>query len=487
MFFQPLVRLLAVVLVLAPCLRGEERNLWPFAVEQLKSDKTVEAGEYLGPLFFHKTNSDGTQAKGFRPFYLQLRDGPKETNTLFYPFFTWQKEGDYRYFTFFDLVNFSRQTDSEQQTSRNFDVWPFYFSRTTRDPATSYQALFPIAGTIKNRFGYDRLHFVLFPLYLDVEKSGGHTTHAPWPFLRFIHGADEHGFEFWPLFGHRGRTGDYDSRFYLWPLVYKSSRNLSEPQPDVALGVLPFYARVTSPGYIDETYLWPFFGYSHRTAPVKYDEKRFLWPLLVQGRGDASYVNRWAPLYTHSIIKGEDKTWIAWPVFRHSHWEDDGIAQDKNQVLFFLYWSLTQHSLTNPAAAPAHKTHLWPLISSWDNGAGQRQIQLLSPFDVLFASNEPVLQLYSPLFALYRFEQRSPGDTRHSVLFSLVSWKKSPGYREFHFGPLFSRRSTPEISKIAIGLGLFAWQRPTDSRRWKFSLFDFRPPSASPALAAFLP
>ena len=480
MFLRHLNGAFCAALLLATGLRGEERNLWPFLVRETNPDGNVTSTEYAGPLLFKHTQSNDTQAAGFRPFYLQIQEGRKRTSALFYPFFTWQSEDDYRYFTFFELINFRRQTDSDHQTSRNFDVWPFYFSRQTGEEDSSYRALFPIGGTIKSRFGYDRIHFVLFPLYGDFEKSGGHTTHAPWPFLRFIHGAGEHGFEFWPLFGHRGREGDYDSQFYLWPLIYKTARNLSEPQPDENFGVLPFYSRDSGPGYIRENYVWPFFGYTHRTEPVKYDEKRYLWPFFVQGRGDVSYVNRWAPFYTHSITKGVDKTWLAWPIFRHAQWAEAGIAQEQNQVIYFLYWSLTQRSTTNPNAEAAHKTHLWPLYSSWNNGAGLRQFQLLSPFEVFFPTNEPIRQLYTPLLAIYRYDQRAPGDTRQSFLFNLLSWKKSPKDREFHFGPLLAKHSTPSGARIQLGLGLLSWRR-NGAERWKFSFFDFDSSAASPA------
>jgi len=453
---------------------GEEVNGWPLSVRQVNPDGTTESGEYLVPFLFRKARADGVEVEGFRPFLLRSREGPRETTMLLYPFFTWQREEGYRSFSFFQLINVRRETEPDNQTLHAFDVWPFYFSRDTGEPGESYRALFPIGGTIKHRFGYDRIHFVLFPFYADTEKSGAHTTHAPWPFLRFIDGDGHHGFEFWPLFGHRGRADDYDDQFYLWPLIYRSAKNLSEPQPDVKLGVLPFYTRDTAPGYISENYVWPFFGYTHRTEPYRYDEQRYLWPFLVQGRGDQRLVNRWGPFYTHSVIKGYDKTWFAWPLFRHARWTDEGVAQEQSQVLWFLYWSLTQRSTTNPAAAPAHKTHLWPLLSSWNNGAGQRQLQLLSPFEVFFPTNEPVRQLYSPLVAIYRFDQRAPDDTRHSLLFSLVSWKKSPAETEFHLGPLFSSRTTPSSSRIALGLGLLAWSRTPDTGRWKFSLFDFR-------------
>jgi hypothetical protein len=464
MFSRLPVWLILAALMAAMPLRGAEQNAWPFAVRQMRPDGTVESGEYLGPLLFRQTHAEGGEAEGFRPFWLHTREGPRESTLLLYPFFTWQRDDGYRSFSFFQLVNVSRDTGPDRPTDHRLDVWPVYFSRDTGEPADSYRALLPFGGTIRHRFGYDQIQFVLFPFYADTEKNAAHTTHAPWPFLRFIHGAGQHGFEFWPLFGHRGRAGDFDDQFYLWPLGYRSAKNLSAAQPEVKLGVLPFYTRDSAPGFISETFVWPFFGYTHRTEPYRYDEQRYLWPFLVQGRGDQRYVNRWGPVYTHSVIKGYDKTWFVWPLFRHARWADAGIAQEQNQVLWILYWSLTQRSTTNPAAAPAHKTHLWPLLSSWDNGAGQRQLQLLSPFEVFFPTNEPVRQLWSPLTAIYRYEQRAPGDTRGSVLFSLISWRNSPAGREFHLGPL-------------------GWSRPTATGPWKFSFFEFARNPASKATA----
>lgn len=453
MFSRPTVWLIFAALFAAVSLCAEEQNVWPVSVRQLGPGGTPVSGEYLGPLLFYKTSADGAKIEGFRPLYLHVEADGKESSYFAYPLFTWETGPGYRAFSFFQLFNRRRSMEPGQPEVRGFDAWPLYFSKETGDPATTYHALFPFGGTIKQRLGYDRIHFVLFPCYLQTEQAGARVTHAPWPFLRFIDGADHHGFEFWPLFGRRGRAGDYDSRFYLWPLAYKSSRHLSDPQPEEKLGVLPFYTRDTGPGLISENYVWPLFGYTHRTEPYRYDERRYLWPFLVQGKGDQRSVNRWAPLYTHSVIKGYDKTWFIWPLVRHARWTESGLNQEQNQVLWFLYWSLTQSSATNPAAAPGHKTHLWPLFSSWDNGAGRRQVQLLSPFEVFFPTNEPMRQLYSPLFALYRYDRRAPGDVRGSVLFSLVSWKKSAAEGEFHLGPL-------------------AWRR-TGATGWKFSVFDF--------------
>ena len=238
-----------------------------------------------------------------------------------------------------------------------------------------------------------------------------------------------------------------------------------------------FYSKDTGPGYIRENYAWPFFGYTHRTAPYQYDEQRYFWPLLVQGRGDERLVNRWAPFYTHSNIKGFDKTWLLWPLYRHQRWSADGVAQQKHQFLFFLYWSLEQKSLTNPAATPAHKTHLWPLFSAWDNGAGRRQVQALSPLEVFLPGNEPVRQLWSPLFAVYRYE-RSNDDARHSLFWNAVTYRHSPAATEFHLGPLFSVQANAETRRIAFGHGLFGWQRRPGEHHGRLFLFDFHPKAA---------
>src|SRR6185312_13605340 len=102
-----------------------------------------------------------------------------------------------------------------------FDVWPFWFSRDTGDPATSYHALFPIAGSMK-RLGFDRLTWVLWPLYFQYAKHGAVTTATPWPFIRTTRGA-AHGFALWPLFGWQERDGVSRQEFYLWPLGYNNT------------------------------------------------------------------------------------------------------------------------------------------------------------------------------------------------------------------------------------------------------------------------
>lgn len=470
MFPRTLTTLAMGVLFACASARAEE-NVWPIYVKRADSAAGVESTQAIGPLIF---DHDGAVKEwGFRPVLMTTEAGNTKDGNFLYPFFTWHQEPGYRTFSFFQLVNLRSTDDPGNVGDHHFDVWPLYFSRDSGDPATSYRALVPIGGTIKNRFGKEELRFVLLPLYLHTLKNGKEITHAPWPFLRFIRGGGHHGFEFWPLFGRSERAGDYKRQFYLWPFGYKVETNLSAPQPDVKLGILPFYARDESPGYKSETYAWPFFGYSDRTQPYRYHETRYFWPLFVQGSGDQREVNRWAPFYTHSNIKGYDKTWLMWPIYRHLHYQADGLDQKRDQLLFFLYWSLEQRSLTNPEAAPATRKHLWPVFSAWDNGAGQRQVQVLSPFDIFFPYNQKVRQLWTPLFAIYRYSHKPDSSARHALLWNAVTYERSPSKKEFHLGPLFSVDAEPDRKRVAIGNGLFGFRRSAD-KGWRPFLFDFR-------------
>lgn len=485
----------ASLVVAASSKAGEsELNFWPVRVSQIDDAGQWVSWQAAGPLIFKKPAADGGTAEGFRPLFAKWRTAShatREINVL-YPLFTYRTDGETYRWSVFQLVN--RSGDRAERvrsrppslTYETFDVWPFWFSRDTGSPDSSYRGLFPIVGTIKSRFGYDELRWTLFPFYGRAEKRGAITYATPWPFIRTTRGA-EHGFAFWPLFGWGHKPGSFDRHFYLWPLGWN---NTIQPGPDAPagtlprreVGFLPFYSRETATGFVNESLLWPFFGYTDRTQPTLYHETRYFWPLLVRGRGDNRHVDRFGPFFTHSIKKGTDKTWVMWPVYREKRWQDSGIAQTQRQVLYFLYWSLEQKSLTNPAAAPAEKSHLWPLYSHWDNGAGREQFQFPSPLEVFFPDNERVRQSWSPLFSLYRHDQRAPDFVRDEALWGLLSWTRRPDRKEFHFGPLISLSRTPEQKRFALGNGLFGLRRTAGSG-WRFFWFDF-PPKANNVRAA---
>jgi hypothetical protein len=480
---------------------GAETNCWPFWVRREAPPASTPAPpaptttpavaaaswEAAGPLAFSRPLSpfrrpDGaTTAAGLRPLYVEKRapDGGLTHAHFLYPLFSYTaKDGGGHAWSLFGVANHERQpairpTDAEPADHR-FDLWPFYFSNhPAGSPGKSYRAVFPLYGDVPGRFFNDRVNWLLWPLYARFERNDVATTTVLWPFFRWTAGDGNHGFAFWPLFGRREKENAYRERYLLWPLIFRNEYNLWEQRPVVKTGFLPFYYGETSPAATSRNYLL-FFGKTRVTAPWRYDETRYFWPFLVQGRGERLRVNRWAPFYTHSQTPEREKTWLMWPLWKHSLWTDGQDAYERRQFAYFLYHSTSQQNLARPAPRPANKTTVWPLFTSWSDGAGRRQIQAPSPLEVFLPANEPARLAWSPLFALYRYEQAAPGAFRHSLLWNLVTCRREPGVREFHLGPLYSAHSNAGYKRHALLNGVAGLDRRPD-RGWRPFLLKFHP------------
>jgi hypothetical protein len=473
----------------APALENEF-NAWPLVVSRPEATPG-ETWTGAGPFLFRQQESERT-VRGFRPFWIEEHDkaGNFRSGHFLYPLFSYTTDETVRRWSVMELVRrIARRQEAGPPRSifddrREFEIWPFWFSREAGDPALSYRGLFPIAGTVRNKLGMERFSWLAFPLYAQVEKSGVVTTQTPWPFIRVTRGA-AHGGGVWPLFTFVERPGVSREAHFLWPLGYNATRYPTPDDPPGTparhdVGFLPFYARSTGPGLTNVSYFWPFFGYTDRTLPTPYQERRYFWPLLVQGRGPDRYVNRWGPFYTHSVIKGYDKHWFAWPIVRHAQWDEEGLRRTKTQVLYFLFSSQRQRSIARPELPAANLTHVWPLLSTWNNGAGRRQWQFLSPLEVFFPGQEQVRHAWTPFFALARHDER-PGLARTSFLWNAVTWEQREHGNEFHVGPLFSAASEGERRRVAFGNGLFGFRRETTAGGWRMFWLEFQAKPATPA------
>jgi hypothetical protein len=122
------------------------------------------------------------------------------------------------------------------------------------------------------------------------------------------------------------------------------------------------------------------------------------------------------------------------------------------------------------------------LFSKWDNGAGRRQFQLFSPFDVFFPTNQEMRDSWTPIFAIYRADVRGPDSRSGSILWRAISWRHEADAEEFHVGPLFSVQTTEGAKRVALGNGLIGWKREPGKTRGRWFMFDFpRRPNKLPA------
>ena len=453
---------------LAQELPNRESNLWPIVVQQHDATTdTLDRIDFAGPLISQDFEQERT-ITALRPFWVDFRSTTNDTIEaahFLYPLFNYQRTEDSRSWDIFRLIRFRRDLNKDSSVERSSTFFPLYFNRQNSDhPEKSYRGLLPIAGSVRNKLGYDRISWTLFPFYSKWERGEETTRATPWPFFKIRRGGGSRGFHLWPLYGRMERPGDYRKRFWLWPFIYHHRIHMDREVPTTKFGVLPFYASEYGEGQLESrTWLWPFMGYTKREEP-RFHQRRYLWPLWVVSRSDDKRLNRWLPFYSLMEHPNYQRRWLLWPLFRKARYQEGTVDVTRNQFFFYLYWSMRQVSIEDPEGPAARRTHLWPFFSLWDNGHGRRQFQLFSPLEVFFQDNDAIRHLYTPLFALYRSEKKAPDHRRIELLFRLLTYESNPDTWRFNLGPLL----TLGKRRFELLRGLVGINRNREEKEFKF-------------------
>ena len=450
-------------------------NYWPVRVdlEEESADGVRTRQQYLGP-FVEKYSGPEQDWTAVRPFGIRYEENaPLNPRSFYflYPLYSYRATDPGYYWNLFYLIRGSHYETNGELDSNTFEIFPFYFDYDyPHTPDFSYWGMLPFYGEVKDRFFFERVKWVMFPFYTEWENNGETSYGTPWPFIFHRTGGGSSGFAFWPFFGTYKRPGHYTYKYLLWPLIYYEVKDLDREVPTTNYGFLSFYTYEKSENLVQENFLWPFFGYTDRYEP-EYHETRYFWPFLVQGRG-TPYVNRWGPFYTHSIRKGVDKKWFMWPLLKRRSWNTEQLEVTNWSFLYFLYWSETQKARDPNSDFKASKTFVWPFFSYGDNGADREQFQLFTPLIPWFKHNEVVRDLYSPLFAIYRYDGNPEENTwRRSFLFSLVTVEKKKSGGRFTLGPVLDVSTGEDEGGFSILHGLFGRKRVGDETEWKLFWF----------------
>lgn len=423
----------ALLLAVLPQAGATETNLWPVLVRQEDSAHgRPDQTSHLGP-FIARTERDSTRILSLRPLWTSFHNMETgETSAhILYPLLNWGDRGNDQSGHGLNLVQYRHDAVRDDTF---FQVFPFLFSRQAAEPEHSYFALWPVGGVLKNRFGRDRITFAAWPLFVRTERRGDEVrVHVPYPFVQTLRGPHSRGFGLWPLFGRFERDGHYQHTWALWPVGYHYRDRMERGVPYVRFGLWPLFHRETADGLFSASFVWPFFGYTREAEPRPvYSENRYFWPFLVQGRGEEKHVNRWLPVYANETRPGQAKRWYLWPLLKRENFTEPGLDRDRTTLLFFVYRDEQQRF----AGTTARLAFLWPLAGYWDDGFGHRQLQLLDPLSVFFPSNQKIKENWSPLFAVYRLDERA-GNRRHSLLWDLLVWERdADGLSAFYLGPL---------------------------------------------------
>lgn len=405
-------------------------------------------------------------AWGLRPLFIhdRLPGGVAQTDFL-YPLGTIRRKPDELTWQLLPLARYSRVAEAEGERWSFLTLLGFYFAGFP--DGRRVRAWFPVAGIVEGYLTFERLEWVLFPLYARSVRQGRATYHFLWPV--FAYGRDERSasWRVWPLIGRTWREGSSDRRYLLWPVFQLQRSNLKarEELHRFDAMVFPLYGYTRQGAFRSHGILWPFFGYSYDSDSGfwAWDGP---WPLVRvsrPGSGDGPYRTRFWPFLGHYRGDDLDHRYVGWPVYsRRKEEYPDGTKRAYNAVPI---WQWSRREFEDPARKRERWTKLWPFYRSFDAGEHGRKAYL--SLDPLW--NLPTFDRhYAWLWEAYSREW-APDVVHERSWLGLWRRERGPDERRTYIAGLwssrhYSREGRPVVER-SLAFGLIRWRSSSGSLR----------------------
>ena len=423
--------------------------------------------KYLGPIGDHRTDPNGDLIRAVRPFYHMgyQESGDFRRSEYLWPIAVRRTRQQSSYTRF--LLNFYWNWDVQDRSSP-WRLWilPFYFQGRAHN-GESYVALFPIYGTIREFFFWDRIDFALWPLWVESWKKEIHAKSVLWPIFSKTTGPGISRFRIFPLYGYSETEGIGRKTFILWPFYTHVNYTIpASTGTGWILFPLTGYVKLT-----DQTTWWflpPLFRY---TKGEKQDQLFGPWPFFQKEEGevDKFYL---LPFYGHKSHAGVDKWLFVWPLGQAERSVRPLETREK-----FRFFPIFQGSNETPhpdyPTETGRKSYLkiWPLFQQYTEQDGQ--VREFRVFDFNPMRGGPIDRNYAPFWQIYsRSQVYDHVDTE--ILWGLYrSSKRGEDYRYRSLFPFFSWSRESDGGHFSILKGLIGRERNGEQTQWRF-LYLFR-------------
>jgi len=368
-----------------------------------KPEARVARGDHwrFGPLLEQWRLPDGRRLYALHPLHARFHNPPARISgtDLLWPLLTVRTRDGRREVQGLLFVFRYLNADLEAPESP-WQAWllPVFMAGRSQAGAP-YAGVFPLGGTWRNFFGYDRITFRLFPLYLHTRKAGAKGEHWLWPIFAEVEGTDFRKWRLFPLYGRKLQPGSWDARFVLWPFVH-FGWSLNAARPGSAVMLLPLFGRIhreqAEGAMTHYTVLWPFFSY--RRAPNAW-RLHAPWPFLRLQRDEQQELTAthiW-PFYGDRRAPGERSRYWLWPFIQHQRVVSGETEHERRYLLPFYYDFRKQHK-----GERSVYRQIWPL-GTWQRDARGKRLRLLD----LWPGRDlaPVQRNYAPFWTLYEYRE----------------------------------------------------------------------------------
>ncbi|MGC8828882.1 MAG: hypothetical protein ACP5MG_06130 [Verrucomicrobiia bacterium] len=433
-----------------------------------KSELTLSEGwrsEWFGPLFYHELNEE-TETIAVPPLFSYFKNDSVDYSgfDIIYPAIGYRRYGDEFRYHLFQFFSISGGTTGDNESSRRFTIFPFYFHQWSQIPEENYTAFVPFYGTLKNRLLWDEVNFILFPLYSKTKKRDVITENYLVPIFHIRRGLGLKGWQVFPIYGEEHKSAfsftnkyeeveispGHNKRFVFWPLYLESTSGIGTTNQSFQRAILPFFSYQESELRRSITAPWPIGLTLTRDDEKRYREIGAPWPLIVIARGEGKTITRFWPLYGAASNPYKVSNFYLWPAYKYNFLRTPSMDVEKTRLFFFLYSDAI--TINTESGDASRRTSLWPLfIQKIDNDGKERLISpaLLEP---IFPSSSAIARNYSPLWGLCR-EEKNPAQGKYSksLFWNLLREDKNKDKEKssFLFG-LFQYEKSAESKKVKI-------------------------------------
>ncbi len=452
-------------------------NLWPFF--QYTSDPIEGVREIngLGPFFIWRKDSTRSQW-GLRPLLYWTEDQiePLKRLEFVYPFGKYQvKEGDKKGYLF--PLSLYREEGSDGKKRWDFQFFPFFIGETEK--GRDYFGVFPIFGTLFERYGKDEIRFYLWPIYSESTSEGVRKTNVLWPLFTFIEGEKKRGYRFWPLYGQQEEVGVSRSEFFLWPIFFRQTKGLDTDDPIEESMAFPFYVSKESKSFKSKTFLWPFFSHTIDRS-TGFEEWDFPWPIFQSLKGENLKGMRIFPFYGYKVREGVMKrVFVLYPLYQ---WEEDRIDDHQEKSARILLLSRIRIGEGKEGREETRSHRIWPFFDYEREETGRTK---LSVFYLFPFKDEGFERNLIPLFQIFRWEKDPDKGISTNLFWGFYKRMKREEADSWEIAHLVRMKREKGVKTVSLLKGLFRYQ--SDGEKADLRLFylpfhlrwSHRPPSSA--------
>ncbi len=409
-------------------------NVWPLVYYSEDAQQETKTLSILTPIIYYHKGKEGREFS-VRPVFSMIRDDSSDSTVIdiLYPLIKYKKNGIDEKFRVFPIIKDETADVFPNKTRTAHDYFPLFWGRS--EEGKSYGGLFPVYGTVKDRFGKDDIFFLLWPVYSRTVEDSMISHTVLWPVFKKTTGDEGGGMQVFPLWGHEEITGKSYRTFYLFPLVTLQGKYLDTDTPMRDTIIIPFYVSRRTPNSRSTSYLWPFFTIS-TSEDTNYRKINAPWPLVSFAKSDTLSLIQFAPFYRKRVRSEKDSldvsSYILYPIYSWGRFTSPSETEETYRFMLIDKYVRTTYS----DGSDELQVYFFPLYDRRKLKTGEDSTVLFYPLPL---HDDGFKRNYLPLFEIFRHEISADGADRLTILHHLLIREVKDGVETLD-APFYLRR-----------------------------------------------